>query len=870
MHSQPSFWAKTDDQSDEYHPLIAHSADVAAVMKALLRPGRALFDRLVTATGDPDPDGRALRSVLVYLAAIHDIGKANHGFQDKAGPLAHPGRTPWVATGHVRPLVETIGARLHAPTWLGLLEGLPWEGDVLEDMLFTTICHHGLPLEPRDNVARDRLAALWTPDSRTGRHPLRQIDYIASQARKWAEMPEGGWAEPPFSWTPTLANLFAGLLVTADWIGSSPAIFRFDRSAEADPHSYWEHVVTRAEKAIERIGLRPPARTLPETGLELYRSAFPTVFTGEAKPTPLQEILATAELPPPGSRIVIESDTGSGKTEAILALYARLRDVGRADGLVFALPTRATASAMRDRIQECLESLHPGGQAPTVALAMGGEAASRAEEASPLPEEGRIYDEGLFESLRTWASESAKRFFAAEVVVGTVDQVLLAGLPVKHAHHRLGLLSRHFIVVDELHSYDRYMGTVLRSVVDTVCAAGGTTAFLSATLSSDARHRLAGEEDPTDLTEARAAPYPAISVRNPSGWEQRPAEAPGTPRELRWHLGGWEEGLERAIDLARGGARVCILRNTVGDARKSAEDVSMRAPGLLWAPKGAETGTPVHSRYTPGDRSALDRGLLDSFGKGSTDSGVILVSTQVVEQSLDVDFDWMLTDLAPIDVLLQRAGRIHRHERPERPAAADVPAMMIHAPEEGFEARPRQKGRYGWGTVYDGIVDLELTRRAVERASVIRLPEMARSLIEGVYHREARERFVEAEPEWGPVEEDDMGGQIGQAISGRQATLDLKQSYASMAPRFKSAAEEKIRTRIGDDRVVVELDRPVAGWYAPDSETTELGLSARVLARAELPPNEEPLATWMRDTEDGPVYGLGKLELRYGRAGWSW
>lgn len=864
------FWAKTQTKPPSYHPLIAHSADVAAVMRALTGPGTAAFDRIVVASMGDETAGNAMRCVLTYLAGIHDIGKANHGFQDKAGPLAHPGTPRWVSRGHVQPLVDTLASRVHSDAWKQLLRGLPWRPEELGDMLHTAVTHHGRPVEGRHGTVRDALAALWTPDPRTGRDPLAEVDRIATAARRWAGVPSEGWASEPFPWTPTLSHMFAGLLVTADWIGSSPSIFPFRPDSEEDIDAYWTEASERAERALRQIGLRPPERRIGVTGPDIYRSAFPNVFGSGAPPTDLQLYLATAELPPPGSRIFVESDTGSGKTEAVLALYARLREAGRADGLVFALPTRATASAMRERIEACLESLHPGDVAPTVALAMGGES-SQAGEAAALPiDEGDIYDEDGDRGLREWASENAKRFFAAEVVVGTVDQLLLAGLPVRHAHHRLGLLARHFIVVDELHSYDRYMSEVLRQVCDFHAAVGGTSAFLSATLSSTARHQIVGEVDPSTLEEARAAPYPAVSIRSPKRWSSHDLTGSTDPRELRWGTGSLEEGLQQATHLARRGARVCILRNTVREARATFAELEEIAADLLWRPQADARPACVHSRYIGPDRKQLDRALLHSFGKHSTATGTILVSTQIVEQSLDVDFDWMLTDLAPIDVLLQRAGRIHRHARSSRPGSPPIATLFVHAPDNGFEPRTRYRGPHGWGTVYRGLMDLELTRRTIESRGSIELPNDARSLIEGVYHAEAREQMVAEEPEWDPVEVEETGEAQAARFHGGMAALDFTCTYMGLAERFKGAENEKIRTRIGDDRLTVHLDRPVVAWHAPRGESGEVALALRQIHQADLDPGGALTAMWVEDTDQGPIFQLGRLTLRYGPTGWHW
>ncbi|MEQ9398438.1 MAG: CRISPR-associated helicase Cas3' [Longimicrobiales bacterium] len=874
QESSARFWAKTGPNPGLYHPLIAHSADVAAVFEAATEPGTALFQRLSTAAG-PDADVDRLRRVLIYLAALHDLGKAHHGFQDQSGPWARPERR-WPGRGHVIPVIEAIRT---GGTFLKvgrvLANDLPLESDGAEDALLTAIAHHGRPWnsDPQKRAWCRSGRDIWAPDPESGRDPLAEVARLRDYALRWSGMVKGA---DPLPWNPAISNLFAGLLTVSDWAGSTESIFLLTPDADEDPDRYWEVMREKARRVVRQVGLRP-SRISPLPEGEVYRRLFPMTFR-DHEPTILQQLIVDIDLPAPGTRLVIESETGSGKTEAAIALYARLRAAGRVDGLVFALPSRATAKAMYDRIRDCLPRLHPDGATPTLALAMGGQVGGASGEEG-LELDPELYPDPEDEARHAWASDNHKKFFAAEVVVGTVDQVLLAGLPVKHAHLRLALLARHLIVVDEIHSYDRYMNAILNRVLHYHSSVGGVSAFLSATLSRGARNSLTSNDidlDADQLPEAINAPYPALSTYDPrvDAWKQIAARTVVEPKRVAWRLGSQTEmgasAFDEAMRVAGAGGRVCILRNTVGEARATVAALRAVAPECVWHPPGVSFAPAYHSRFTPGDRHVLDREVLADFGKGSNRRGVILVATQVVEQSLDVDFDWMMTDLAPVDVLLQRIGRLHRHARPERPSAAKTPRLLVQGPAEPFPPRKEYRGgKFGWGTVYGEVSDLELTRRLIVDRPNIAIPRDNRLLVEHVYHADARGRLAEAEPEWAEALDAAEGRRLGLDYAGGMGALDLGRGYSEQTAQFDRDNDGGIRTRIGDDRISVALDTEVRGWYDRESRAREVPLRRGQLHRAGVTDFLEPTAYLQRVTDNGPEYLVGeKLRIRYGPDGW--
>lgn len=856
-----AFWAKLAKDRTAWHPLHAHSADVAAVMGELFAPGAPLAVRMAAAlrTDELHPRHRAM---IVYLAALHDIGKTNHGFQERGRekPLVR-------RRGHVKVFLDSLTCKPLARALDELVAPLDLPRKDVRQLLAATIAHHG---KPWDFGEDSRLHGLWLPTRGIPRDPAAEIRRLGALALRWSGLADASEG-PPLHVTPEFTHLFAGALTLADWIGSTEDAFPL--TPDADPETYWDTARTRAASACARIGVTARVLELAGEGAPLVRRIFPAVFGQEGRePTPLQERMASMPLPVPGSRVLVESETGSGKTEAALVLFARLRAAGRVGGLVFALPTRATATAMHRRILDSLPGVY-GNQSPTVALAVGGTHPEASSAEPLLRSEPHLYDddenEGNAAALALWASQSAKRFMAAEIVVGTLDQLLLAALPVRHAHLRLAALTRHLIVVDELHSFDRYMTSILARLLEMHTGHGGVALFMSATLSDAARRAYAAAGEST-LAEAVARPYPSLSVSERGApWRDEQVGSPSgaTGKRVHWAACAEDAWIDRAAEAARSGARVLVIRNTVKGARAAV--AAMREAGhtaLLWKPRPGSSPA-YHSRYAPPDRRALDTAVLEGYGRGGTGAGVILVATQVAEQSLDIDFDLLVTDLCPVDVLLQRVGRLWRHpERVSRGTCTDARARVV-VPEAGLEPYLASgRGPNGWGTVYPNLGDLELTARLLGRT--IEIPEENRALVEAVYHADSRDALW-SRPEWSDYLTKAEGKVFSQEKHAEMAALPWDETYTACARQFSDAAEARIRTRLGDDRVRVSLSAPLRCRYAPDVCVDYVELPEDVWRAAGVGMESPAVAA-----EDGPSGGqcfrLGEYRLSYDDDGWSW
>ena len=881
---QTPYLGKTSHDGATWHPLIAHSADVAAVARRLLERDSILRLRLEARAGKKLDD--ALLAYLIFLAGMHDLGKTNHPFQEMLRAALQGTRKR--SHGHVLIVFRTIaadsmlsdGRETLTQVILDILDGRVASDQDFVPLLEAAIAHHGKPYAvdvpslATTALTPPAVRALWAAEAGAAvRPPFAEIRRIADHVTRWSGAGDAGRVRNVPS-EAGFTHLFAGLVTMADWIGSTVAAFPLAPAADADPDTYWEEAVERADFACRQIGIvaARQVRTLPAA--ELYERLFPETF-GQGRavaPSALQEHVARMDLPVPGTRILIESATGSGKTEAALALYARLRGAGLVGGMMFALPTRATARAMHDRVRAMTRLLYGNG-APGVTLAVGGANPAYHTDEHLIAEEALTYDDhdDVASELANWSSSHSKKYLAAELVVGTVDQALLAALAVKHAHIRLAGVSRQLLVVDEVHSHDRYMLAVLMSLLRFHAESGGIAVLMSATLASAARELLGASSDQTlTFGDAVQRPYPTVATIEPGGtWQDRAVGDGAAPRTVHWSRSDETGAIRAAVGAARAGARVCILRNTVRDAQTTVSTLEGPDRKLLWRPTAGGAATAYHARFTAPDRAILDERVLASFGKGGSAGGCLLVATQVIEQSLDVDFDLLVTDLAPIEVLLQRLGRVHRHRERDamRPEAYEEPSLVVVAPPEPFAPSREYRGPHGWGTVYQNLPALELTRRLILDLPTVEIPSANRMLLERVYHASALDGLG-TEPGWAEVMDELVGRELGARMVASDSMLDFRESYGQNASRFQQ--QERVRTRIGDDSIDVRIEPPAPCWFADGMSADSVSLPLRRLRHLGEGLDLRDVRLSGTITSDGVAqYALGpEAVLRYEPTGW--
>jgi CRISPR-associated endonuclease/helicase Cas3 len=853
------FWAKLKYKNNdratgeiaEWHPLLAHSADVAAVTEALLQR-TILRDRLASLIG-----WEGLSEVhvarLSALAALHDAGKVTQGFQNRAfdeTPTADH-LTPMVGVYTASDPMEYLGP-------IGIAEMQDWAADldVLGHLLLATFGHHGAPVPPGRHDPM-----LWEEsDVRT---PLRALARVSAHAQEWFPAAYEDDARP-FPADPALQHGFNGLLTLADWIGSDDTFFPFADTLD-DPMG---RARSQASDAVEALFLDPG-----ESRASLGDDAgFDQVLEQpDWDPYPIQEAVRDVPLHEDGGLAVLESDTGSGKTEAALARYVCLFRAGLVDGLYFAVPTRTAATQLHERVTDAVERLFPEAHRPPVVQAVPGYIKADDVEATRLPESYTVkWDESI--QHRGWAAESSKRYLAGPIAVGTVDQVLLSTLQASHAHMRAAALLRHFLVVDEVHASDAYMTRLMDRVLDQHLSAGGHALLMSATLGASARTHLTTENGEIPAREeAEAEDYPLVTHADagrtdPESVHAASSDASKTVEPQLCDEADAPEAVARqALNHAQNGARVLVIRNLVDDCietQRALEDLTDDR-SLLFGVNG--TPAPHHSRFAPDDRQQLDTAIENIFGPDTPNRGIVAVATQTVEQSLDLDADLMITDLSPMDVLLQRIGRLQRHSR-DRPEGYETAQCVVLTPE-GRDLAPHVSddgqafGPHGLGTVYGDLRVLEATWQVLENDDLApwQIPEDNRTLVERATHPDPLQAIVQDGDEaWHRHEQWVLGSRQADRQAAGYVTIDRTAPFA--AEPFPDDLETA-KTRLGQEDYRVELPTPVEGPFGEDIE--ELSVSEWQLDE---PPEMEE-ATDVSEGEGSFTFQFSGHSFRYDRFG---
>ena len=582
---------------------------------------------------------------------------------------------------------------------------------------------------------------------------------------------------------------------------------------------------------MERVARKQARDTVSAVGLDLeiqrtglagglpdFSALFgfaPNAIQQTAAETPLHEPL-----------VIIESETGSGKTEAALSRFALMYKEGLVDGLYFALPTRAAARQLHERVTRFVERMFPDGSRPEPVLAVPGYVKAGDIAGHHLQNYEVWWDDhpDAVTGNRRWAAESSKRYLAAQIAVGTVDQAMMAALKVKHAHMRAACLARNLLVVDEVHASDAYMRRIIKSLLDAHLGAGGYALLMSATLGSAARRQWLSTgrwsfNDAPPFGEAVDAHYPAVSVRDSGRERIAPAGENGQDKTVGISaepvIHAFDQVAELALQAARAGAKTLVIRNTVSNAIGTQEALE-RAAGddshLLFSVNGV--ATLHHSRFAVDDRRMLDKEVETRLGRERDSGGVVVVGTQTLEQSLDIDADLLITDLCPVDVLLQRIGRLHRHDRKDRPTGYETPACIVLTPDSPDlspllqRSGPNRTGLGPHGFVYEDLRVLEATRRLIGDYPEWRIPQMNRLLVEKATHPAKLDAIVdEMGDDWQVHANNVVGGQLGEGMTAANAVIRRDKSFFNDNREVLFGSdEERIRTRLGDEGIEVEFD----------------------------------------------------------------
>ncbi|MFL1429141.1 MULTISPECIES: CRISPR-associated helicase Cas3' [unclassified Nocardiopsis] len=572
-----------------------------------------------------------------------------------------------------------LAGQLILRDWLTTHHG--WSKRATHQLTVVVGGHHGVqPTNPGILAADKRPDLLRTPGNEQAWLDV-QHELLDTAATRTGVAPRlAAWREVELP--QPVQVLLSSLVITADWIASNPDLFPLHPNAGTRAHD-----PVRTREAWRLLGL--PAQWRPQepqgTSAELFAARFDLPTGATPRPVQEQAVEAARAMPAPGL-MIIEAPMGEGKTEAALAVAEVFAARSGAGGCFVALPTMATSNAMFDRFLTWLARV-PGMPTEAASVFLAHSKAHLNEDYLALMGGGVTLDldrdgadgHGATALIAHRWLRGRKKGMLASFAVGTIDQLLFLGLKSRHLALRHLALSGKVVVVDEAHAYDTHMNTYLDRALSWLGEYGVPVVILSATLPARRRRELVaaytGDRHGHDHVE-QARAYPLITTAAP-GTPAAVLTPPASGRGTDVLLEPLDDDLATltsrlGTDLADGGCAL-VIRNTVARVHEAAAH--------LRDAFGEDTVTVAHSRFLDLDRAANDAALVAAYGP--PDRGHdrparhIVVATQVVEQSLDVDFDLLVTDLAPIDLVLQRMGRLHRHPRGED--QADRPAPLRRA-----------------------------------------------------------------------------------------------------------------------------------------------------------------------------------------------
>ncbi|MBU0992013.1 MAG: CRISPR-associated helicase Cas3' [Proteobacteria bacterium] len=630
MHNQfdpkTSGWSKTDSEGNPGLSIFEHCRHIGWVALELVNSRKNI----------PHPTVKSESAAL--SAAIHDVGKWSPGFLQKCPVWLEQQGLEYLA---IREAWNAYSACRHEKLSQDSIQlllqkrGFPQSEAVAWAMIAGA--HHG-KMQSSENFGYGDLN-LFIDDWHRQRHQI--IEALEFELGGEFDSIDLKKTDPVIPW-------LMGLASVADWIGSDEKYFPVERGWDEEDGK------KSAKLSVGSIGLYKPQ--IKEN------FSFDEIFGFNANDIQQK---AMSVIKSPGIYI-IEAPMGLGKTEAALAGAYNLLQTGQACGLYFALPTQLTSNRIHFRVSEFVGKITGNYENTRLAHA---NAWLEDTYYQPRPVQTLINqpnDDAT--SSRDWFA-SAKRALLANFGVGTIDQALMAMVAVKHFFVRRFALSGKVIIIDEIHSYDHFTGTLINCLCQELQKLGCTVIILSATLLPEARNKLLCVE--ADFIQNES--YPLISGKSNIGRLIPPQTANSKPRpKVKRRFKARDELISDALSIAEKGGRVLWVCNTVNNAQETFQE-------LTRINRKFEVGL-LHSRFPYFIRQKREADWMDRLGKKSKDNnGCILVSTQIVEQSVDIDADILISELAPMDMLLQRMGRLWRHlwERPPTKRPIQNPEIWL-------------------------------------------------------------------------------------------------------------------------------------------------------------------------------------------------
>lgn len=703
-------WAKTGEEEGVFHPLIYHMLDVASV-------AQCLWDATLTgALQDDIARGFALsptacRQLLGFLAGLHDIGKASPSFQSK-----YPA---WI------PKLKEVGFKfVESPQGKPAPHGAVtawWLGGYLQskfsisDQDAKKIArvlggHHGIWVSPSQVISlksTDKGGQSWEDARQNLTRELAEILHLPSSFSFPREIEQKN----------SLLTLVSGLVSVADWIGSMSEFFPYCQN-DKPASQYAKMALEQAQRALRNLGWmgwKPEGKSI----------SFETAFNFNPRPLQTAAVGEALKAEPP-AMLILEAPTGIGKTEAALYVADEWLQGRGGRGLYIAMPTQATSNQMFSRVIRYLRQRYPS-DLVNVHLIHGQARFNRemqALEMQSIADDEQDHSQGQVAAMGWFLPR--KRSLLAPFGVGTVDQSLMSVLQTKHFFVRLFGLGGKVIVFDEVHAYDTYMSTLFFRLLAWLRVIGSSVIILTATLPAATRKEMICAYLGLQKVNLEEVDFPRLTVVDKRTIETIPLPAPEEkPFRLEW-VGGESQAILGCLEekLRQGGC-AAIICNRVDRAQEIYQAISQ---AQLLDPHNLIL---FHARFPLAWREAIEKRVLETFSQqDKRPQKAVVVATQVIEQSLDLDFDLIISDMAPADLILQRAGRLHRHRQNDalRPECLRTPCLVIASPkiEDGLPSFKED------AFIYEKYI-LEKSWRCLKSRTEIRPIAETRDIIEEVY-----------------------------------------------------------------------------------------------------------------------------------------
>ena len=738
-------WGKLSrNDKDGWLPLYVHMLDTGEVAKLLWEKWiprhtkQIIVESIDFEQNNAEDKMDYARRIVIFLATVHDLGKATPDFQAKANKIFPDIVNNLRDSGLSFPMQAANKSIPHATVSEGLLEKYGLD----RSYAVTVGSHHGKP--PENTINLDSIQGSFAKDAGVNDTNWSEIHIqlikMALEEAELSDYPKGQLLLPA-------QMLVTSIIVCSDWIASGngfPLLSLGVNKKAGDS-------LLRAQKAWRQLNL--PVYHNAEA-VEYYQNLYQKRF-GITQPRPMQDsaLQVAKNMEKPGL-LVLEAPMGEGKTEAALAAAEVFMDKFGLSGIYFALPTQATSDGIFKRIKNWIEKLPRNGQ-NTIFLAHGKAGFNEDYAGIKLDSDIDRYGEDdeneskISEqvTINSW-TQGKKKGLLSDFVVGTIDQILMCGLKQKHLVLRhLGVVNK-VVIIDECHAYDAYMSSYLELVLNWLGVYHVPVILLSATLPSKKRQELLAAYQKYNVKKERKTGkrnwfgnkkgakiinevvtqkintnYPLLSYTCGSDVQEAEPLKSGRVQKVQVQKLKDELLADTLQDLLSEGGCIGIIRNTVRQAQETAK--------ALEEIFGAENVQLLHSRFISCDRVKREQKLRELLGppyngdESNRPDKLIVVGTQVMEQSLDVDFDALFTDICPMDLLLQRMGRLHRHKRQKhRPAKLQQAACYVLGIEDEYNFNR------GTEAVYDKYLLLKTNDNLPEE---IVLPDDIPILVEKVY-----------------------------------------------------------------------------------------------------------------------------------------